>query len=224
VAKSASRPGPTTSRLKHQSLAAVAGPAVADLNGIIVTELLQRRPARPADHAAESRALLVLGKAIGEAPLTVLQTLVDLALELTGADSAGISVLEDQGDKRVFRWRATAGAFFPFAQGTLPRDFSPCGFVVDHNAPQLMSDPVRFYPYIADIRPHVSEVLLVPFHRDTTPVGTVWVVAHTGAKHFDAEDERVITSLSKFASAAVQVVTNIEALEAAAQSLAAEVG
>jgi two-component system CheB/CheR fusion protein len=194
----------------------------AGLCEVIVTELLNQRPSRSPNHAAENNALAVLVKAMAEAPHSVLQKLVDAAVELTGAGSAGVSVLEATAGTRVFRWWATAGAFFPFANTTLPRDFSPCGVVLDRNAPQLMCEPVRFYPYISDLRPEVSEVLLVPFYRGTTPIGTVWVVAHSKEKHFDAEDQRIVTNLSKFASAATLAVRNMEAVEAAKRTLEAE--
>jgi hypothetical protein len=42
---------------------------------------------------------------------TLLQKLADAALELTGGGSAGITVLEREGDQHVFRWRAIAGQF-----------------------------------------------------------------------------------------------------------------
>jgi PAS domain S-box-containing protein len=199
----------------NPELAEAVAPGVDPaLQEIIITELLRRRPRRSPDHAAENRAFL--------APQTVLQKLVDIAVELTGAGSAGISVLETNGDKELFRWRATAGEFFPFSQSTLPRDFSPCGVVLDQNAPQLMTEPFRFYPYIADLRPHVHEVLLVPFHHNGKAIGTIWVVSHTAAKHFDAEDERLVSSLSKFASIAVQVASNVDAMEASGRSLTAQ--
>ena len=51
--------------------------------------------------------LVALVAAMAEAPQTVPQILVDWTLKLTGAQSAGISVLESDG--AVFRWRATAG-------------------------------------------------------------------------------------------------------------------
>jgi signal transduction histidine kinase len=102
--------------------------------------------------------------------------------------------------------------------GTLPREASPCGVVLDRNALQLMADPVRHWPRIADLRPAITEVLLVPFHRDDVPVGTVWVLSHAADKRFDAEDARVVTSLSAFASAAAKSLAHLDALEAASRS------
>ena len=189
------------------------------LDEVVKTEELARRPSRQPDHAAESRALVALACEMADSPRTILQKLVDTALELCRAGSAGISILETEAGKEIFRWHALAGAFVPFLRGTTPRDFSPCGIVLDRNAPQLMTDPERYYPYIADLSPHVAELLLIPFYRGTRPVGTVWVVAHDDARRFDAEDARLMTSLSRFASAAVESLTNLDAIEAGARVL-----
>ena len=179
---------------------------------------LARRPARPPDHAAENRArsnwpvkwprpAFDPSEARGHGPRTL------------RADSAGISILETDRGKPIFRWHATAGDFEPYLGGTTPGDFSPCGVVLDRNAPQLMADPVRHYPYIAELSPHVAELLLIPFYRGDTAIGTIWIVASRQGKRFDAEDARVMTNLSLFASAAVQAYTNLDALEAGSRNL-----
>ena len=179
------------------------------LSDIDITAKLSRRPARPPDYEAENRALVALAGVMASDPHTILQELAEAALELCRADSSGISILEDNPENALFRWQATAGEFRPFLGGTMPRDFSPCGVVLDRNATQLMADPVRFYPYIAELSPHVAEVLLLPFHRGDTAIGTVWVVAHSHEKRFDAEDRRILASLGKFASTAIQVLQTI---------------
>ena len=88
----------------------------------------------------------------------------------------------------------------------MPRDSSPCGTVLDRNAAQLMSEPGRYYPDMRAVDPPVVEALLVPFYRGATPIGTVWVIAHTPQKRFEAEDARLVASLCQFASAAVLTV------------------
>ena len=50
------------------------------------------------------------------------------------------------------------------------------------------------------------------------PVGTVWVLSHSPAKRFDAEDARLIASLTGFASLAVKRLAHLEALEAASRA------
>jgi PAS domain S-box-containing protein len=191
----------------------------SSLEDIDVTPELASRPSRPPDHEAESRALVALARRMAESPRDIMQELAETALALCQADSAGISILEDDGGRPLFRWHATAGDFVRYLGGTTPRDFSPCGVVLDREAPQLMADPVRYYPYIEELSPHIAEVLLLPFYRGDVAIGTLWVVAHHGEKRFDAEDVRVMTSLAEFASAAVQTLSTLDAIEASDRDL-----
>jgi PAS domain S-box-containing protein len=181
---------------------------------VIINDELARRPTPPPDLGRENRALVALAEVMADSPASVLQTLVDMALELSGAGSTGISIEETDGSKGVFRWYATAGAYAPYVGGTMPRDFSPCGTVLDRNITLLMAEPVRVYPDIAALSAPVVEVLLIPFYRGKAPIGTIWAVAHTSAKRFHAEDARLLETLSRFASAAVQTLQNLEATEA----------
>jgi signal transduction histidine kinase len=189
-------------------------PGVAiPLAQVITTEELARRPSRPPDLAAENSVLLGLAETMASAPHEVLQRLVDEARTLCRADSAGISLLEPPlpGSTDVhFRWKATSGGLGPFAGNTMPRDFSPCGTVLDYDRALLMSDPVRHFQYIERLPIPVREVLLVPFYRQGKAIGTVWVAAHSAERHFDREDERIVVSLSRFAAAAVQALENSE--------------
>lgn len=79
---------------------------------------------------------------------------------------------------------ATTGSYGRYRDGTLPRHFSPCGEVLDRDDAILMHEPVRRYPYIADLHAPVREVLLVPFHHMGRPVGMLWVVSHDDTKTF----------------------------------------
>jgi PAS domain S-box-containing protein len=189
-------------------------PASIPLDAIVSTDELSRRVSRAPDWCRESCALGELAQAMSESPETVLQKLAEVALDLCRADSAGVSIEEGE----VFRWRATAGAYAAYNGGTMPRDFSPCGIVMDRNALQLMSAPIRYFPYIADLSPPVEEVLLVPFYQNEIPIGTVWVVAHTTERHFDSEDARLAGSLARFAGAAVQTLDRIKQSKQAEES------
>ncbi len=192
------------------------------LEDIVSTARLDERPSRPPDFERENRALSSLLTSLARSPETILQKLIDTTRELTGAGSAGISVLENVDGQKVFKWRVTSGEFKPLAGASLPRDFSPCGIALDRNSVLLMTEPVRFYPYIEEIKPAVEELLLVPFFQNNHPAGTIWVVSHSTEKVFDREDARIIGSLSKFASAAVGSLSAIEKADAAHQSLIAE--
>lgn len=183
------------------------------VESVISTCELGRRPARAPDFEAENRVLLRLSRSMAHEPHLVLKELVDSARELCHAASAGISLLDpEQGDiKTQFRWMATSGDYDQLTGNTMPRDFSPCGTVLDQNRTLLMTDPTRYYPYMEVLPQPVREVLLVPFYRGTEPIGTVWVASHTTDRQFDQEDARLVTSLSQFAAAAVQVIQTAEA-------------
>ena len=171
---------------------------------------LSARPQRTPDYAAEHRAMKVLAAEMTANPRNMLQKLVETAIDLCRADTAGISVLE--GD--VFRWEAMAGVFASYRGSTMPRDASPCGACVDQNATQLMHLPDRCFPALLT-DPRFVEAMLIPFHDQGKPVGTVWIVANSPERKFDREDERVMCTLAQFASAGWQLW---QACELAAES------
>ncbi len=193
-----------------------------NIDEVLTTETLAQRPERPPNHAAENQALIELAQVLAESPAAVLQKLVDTALELCDAGSAGISIAETEDDKPIFRWRATAGEYKKYHLGTMPRDFSPCGIVVKRDAFQLMNDPVRAFPYIDSISPAPIEILLVPFYRDNQAIGTVWIVSHSADKKFDTEDARIVTNLATFASTVIQNLEAVEAAESATDAMASQ--
>jgi PAS domain S-box-containing protein len=167
---------------------------------------LARRPSRSPDYATENRALLALAEAQTGSPHAVLEKLVTLALDLCQAGSAGVSVLEEQGGRQVFRWHAIAGAFAANVGRTMPRESSPCGTVVDQEAVLLFQHPERHFAYPVAVDPPIAEALLVPFKVDGKTTGTVWVIDHSSTRKFDSEDARLLTNLSRFASTAVQAI------------------
>lgn len=177
--------------------------ASASLEEVLTTAELHRRPSRHPDYKAENEALVALAKHMSEAPETILQKLVETARELCRAGSAGVSIEETFQGEEIFRWQAISGRLEKFLGGTMPRHFSPCGTTVDIGCPQVMTDAVRYYPYIAGLQIPVREVLLVPFYRGDRAVGTIWIVSHDATGVFDAEDARLIGSLSQFAAAAL---------------------
>lgn len=180
--------------------------ANCQVDEVIITGELDRRPSRAPDHQAESRALTFLAETMSTKPDMVLQRLVELTIELTHSDSAGISLLEPGGELGTFRWVATAGAWAPYRDGTMPREQSPCGEVIAREAVLLVKHPERVWPALLQADPGISEGLLAPFHIDGVPVGTVWTIKHKQHAQFDAEDARVLKSLARFASAAQQMV------------------
>ena len=146
-------------------------------------------------------------------PINILQKLAETALTLCRAHSAGLSLLEEGDQKTNFHWRAIAGVWASHVGEGTPRDFGPCGTVLDRNAALMCSHPERDFPYFGEVTPLLEEGLLIPFYIKGEAVGTIWVVAHDASRRFDAEDLRVMTDLSDFAAAAYQTVLDLNATQ-----------
>jgi PAS domain S-box-containing protein len=190
----------------------------APLESILCTEDLHRRPTRLPDYEKENRALVKLVSALADSPSTIFQTLAETILDITQCDSAGLSLLTIDGmtpDVRGqrFYWPAIAGMWNPHVGGGTPRNFGPCGDVLDQNRTLLFTHFERRYPYLQPVIPAAEECLLVPFHVAGEAVGTIWAITHTDRRKFDAEDDRVMASLGKFASSAYQALMHIERLK-----------
>ena len=177
------------------------------LESILCTEELGRRASRPRDYQKENRALIALVKALADSPGDILQTLANTILETLGCGSAGISLLTPDGGQR-FYWPAIAGDWKPHIGGGTPRDFGPCGDVLNFNKTLLFKNLERRYTYFEPVKPGVEEALLVPFYVAGVAVGTVWAVAHDKRRKFDAEDKRQLETLARFASAAYQATAS----------------
>ncbi len=181
------------------------------LASINVTEELSHRASRLPEFEKENKALAALVSALADSPRTILQTLAEKVLDVLQAESAGLSLLTK--DKTRFYWAAIAGAWGSHAGGGTPRNFGPCGDVLDHNVPMLFSHWERRYPYLSSAVPLADEGLLVPFYVNGEAVGTIWAIIHDRGRRFDSEDLRLLESLGRFASAAYQAVQSIENLK-----------
>jgi len=190
----------------------------APLESILCTEELHRRPSRPPDYERENRALVKLVSALADSPATIFQTLAETILDVTQCDSAGLSLLTRDGKSpdvcgQRFYWPAIAGMWNPHVGGGTPRDFGPCGDVLDQNRTLLFTHFERRYPYLMPVSPAAEECLLVPFYVGGEAVGTIWGIMHSDRRTFDAEDDRIMDSLGKFASSAYQALRHIEDLK-----------
>src|ERR687891_425530 len=139
------------------------------LESILCTEELHRRPWRPPDYEKENRALVKLVCALADSPSTILQTLAETILDITQCDSAGLSLLTRDGKTpdvcgKRFYWPAIAGMWNPHVGGGTPRNFGPCGDVLDQHRALLFRRFERRYPYLLPVIPAAEECLLVPFH------------------------------------------------------------
>ncbi|MDB6056851.1 MAG: multi-sensor hybrid histidine kinase [Verrucomicrobiales bacterium] len=207
----AAGPDITPPVLPSEAVTALPDAGLVPLQSILCTEELNKRPSRQPDYESENNALKSLVQALANSPRTILQTLADTILKVFKADSAGLSLLTK--DEKRFYWPAIAGGWQPHIGGGTPRDFGPCGDVLDCNAPLLFKHWERRYPYLIEATPPAEEGLLVPFYVEGKAVGTIWAIAHSEQRKFDSEDLRQLESLAQFASSAYQAVAFQETLE-----------
>jgi PAS domain S-box-containing protein len=180
------------------------------LESILALDELFLRRSKPENYRAEAEALVELADTLSAHPGEMFEKVSSVAMRLTGAHSAGVSLEETAEGKEVFRWYGLVGSLAKFNGGTMPRYFCPCGVVVDEEAPQLMREIIKHFQYVESLEIPVHEVLLAPFKQGGKTIGTVWVVSHTAGKKFDREDLRVLTSISNFAGPAVQAAKERE--------------
>ena len=186
-----------------------------NLEDVLTTPELDFRASRKPDYEAENRALVAVAEEMAMRPGHILQKLADIILDVCHCDSAGVSILEPSEGGDIFRWHGTAGLFGSMIGGTMPRNASPCGVVLDRDSVALFSHPERFFLAAAALDPPIEEILLVPFHVDGRPAGTLWAIAHNAARRFDAEDSRILKSLSQLASAGFQLYASLETAQRA---------
>jgi len=185
-----------------------APPPISD---VFITDALSARVPKRADHRREILALQALATRMADEPDAVLPLFVDLAMELTGAVSAGLSLYDAEEAPDIFQWRHLRGTLARFEHATTPRDHSPCGVTLDCNAPTLAAYPERVYEWISDAGIVVPEVLLVPLYIAGEPLGTLWVVSDQDG-YFDSGDVRVAAELASFVGVALRMARNEERL------------
>jgi hypothetical protein len=153
-----------------------------------------------------------LTRAFVENPETLLQELVNSAVELCGADSAGISIEKDEKtDTAYYHWIATAGLYSGFLDAVLPQYPSACGVCLAENRPQHFRVTERFFKILNVEAPIVTDGILLPWQTDTVR-GTIFVMAHGRTEAFDKNDVALMKILADFAAMAVRHQTQQRSL------------
>jgi two-component sensor histidine kinase len=156
------------------------------------------------DAATQLEGMHRLAQAFVDAPETILQQLVKAAVDLCGADSAGISIeKEDRTEESFWHWVATAGDYAGFSNATLPRVPSACGMCLERGRPQMFRVTPRFFELMKTEAPTVTDGLLLPWEVDGTR-GTIWIMAHARTEAFDRDDLRLMQLLAEFAAMGVR--------------------
>ena len=184
---------------------------------LYITQELHRRVPKATDPMSEKLALQDIAAQMLDHPAQVLPIVVERAMQMTGAASAGISAFEPvPGTPGIFRWRNLHGELAPFEGATTPRDHSPCGVCLDRFEPTLTRHPERYYSWIAEAGVVCPEVLLVPLYRahGQQPLGTLWIVAGREG-YFDSGHARIMREMASFVGIALAMLHNQERLQEA---------
>jgi hypothetical protein len=163
-----------------------------------------KRRLHPRDVAIQIEGMRRLARAFVDRPETILQELVNAAVDLCGADSSGISIeQESKTDEKYYHWVATAGDYARFLNATLPRYPSACGVCLERGQPQLFRVTKRFFDLMGIEAPVVTDGILLPWQVEETR-GTVWIMAHGREEAFDGDDVRMMQVLADFAAMGVR--------------------
>jgi signal transduction histidine kinase len=194
------------------------------LEDVLITDQLFLRAQKERDPREEAESLQRLAHVMARRPHKLVETLLEMALRLCGAGTAGISLLEERPDAEpVFRWTHLAGALEGYVGKVGPKDFSPSAICLNLGSPQLFSYPARYFEYFEDVNPPIVETLVFPLPIGDEVQGTLWIVSHDENVKFDSEDVRRMTILAEFTSCGLHLLESIEAERAARKQREAEI-
>lgn len=162
------------------------------------------RRLHPRDLSLQMEGLRRLTHSFVRSPETILQELVNAAVDLCGADSAGISFeTKEKSDANYYQWVAAAGQYNAFLNAALPRYPSACGICLERGKPQLFRVGQRFFDMLGIEAPLVTDGILLPWQVDETR-GTIFIMAHGRTEAFDKDDGQMMRVLADFAAMAVR--------------------
>jgi hypothetical protein len=162
----------------------------------ITRDALERRPVRPIQSTFFNSIQVNLEYREAGEPGTALPGLPWAVMEATGAQSAGLSLLD--GDAGVCwsavsgRWAANAGRRFSL------RDL-PCSAAMDAGELLLLLAPASAYPALASLSPGIAEGMYAPVLREGRVAGVLWALAHDTRLQFDSQDAFMLAELAAMA-------------------------
>jgi hypothetical protein len=145
-----------------------------------------------------------IAHALVEAPDTILQVLVETAVELCGADSSAISLeKEDRTEDAWYQWAAIAGQHSSMYNADFPHYPSGCAVCLERGRPQHVRAFKRYFDFLGITAPPVTDGLMFPWQADEKR-GTFYILAHGRADAFDREDCKIMEVLADFAAIGVR--------------------
>ena len=137
-----------------------------------------------------------IARSFVEAPHTVLQELVQSAIDLCGADSVGISLeFGDSTEERYCEWVATAGQYAKLQHSVFPRELSAARICMERGRPQHLRVAKQVFDAIKVPAAPVTDGFLLPL-RIGQRKGVIFIVAHGRREAFDEDDLRIMRILA----------------------------
>lgn len=201
-------------------------PAQLEAAGLEVVDLSDEaayanRRLHSRDSSNQMEGLRQIATAFVQRPETILQELVNAAVRLCGADSAGISIeREDKTDEAFYHWVAIAGEYSPFLNAVLPRTPSACSVSLERGTPQLFRVDQRFFDLLGVEAAPVRDGILLPWEVEEMR-GTIFIISHGRDEAFDIEDLHIMQVLANFAAMGIRQQRQQEKLRSQAAAAAA---
>lgn len=177
--------------------------------GLEVTDLSEgsvfaSRQKHQRDILVQLEALNQLASAFIDRPESLLQELLDVAVRLCGADSAGISVVREDGtDRDYYRWIATAGEYSSFLNASLPQYPSACSVCLYRDAPQHFRVGKKFFDILGVEAAVVRDGILLPWRVENSR-GTIFIMSHSQEEAFYTGDVQLMKLLASFAAMGIR--------------------
>jgi len=175
---------------------------------ILKTSKLTERSRRLPSFKNEIETVYNLGQVLKNSPFNLVDALLQAAMDLCRAGTAGISILETTPEgAEIFHWTNLSGKLAKCVGNRTPRNFSLCGVCLDRNAPQLFAWPARYFQYLQNTMDvPIVEALVVPIYTVDLSPGTIWIFSHDEDVHFDSDDARIMTRLAEFTGSALGLI------------------
>jgi signal transduction histidine kinase len=183
--------------------------AELELDGLEVVDLadesvIAHRRLHSRNGGMQMEGLRRLATAFIEQPDSILQELVNAAIRLCGADSAGISIeRQDKTDQDYYQWIATAGEYTGFLNASLPKVPSACTVCLERGSPQLFKVNKRFFDILGVQAAEVTDGILLPWEVEEMR-GTIFIISHSRKEAFDMEDLHLMQILANFAAMGIR--------------------
>ena len=148
---------------------------------------------------------------------SVLQRVVDISRELSGARYAALGVLDDNGQLKSFLTSGIDEAARE-AIGELPSGKGLLGLMLDRSEP-LRADNISRHPKSVGFpsgHPPMTSFLGVPIRYKRRAVGSLYLTDKVGDGPFDEEDEEIVRLFSNQAAVAIQNAQLNERIQALA--------